>query len=314
MNSPVIWTSFEPELLIKRQRHDDSARIIIGKPSRPDPTLAEADIAFGQPNPEQLLELPRLKWVHVSSAGYTPYDRDDLRAAFRSRGAVLTNSSSVFDEPCAQHALAMMLSLARKLPESLKNQQTTHGWPVNDVRSGSRLLKDQTVLIVGFGAIGTRLAELLAPFHLNIIAFRRQPRGDEKVRCVKISELDQWLPRADHVVNILPASPSSNELFNTARFSKMHPTANFYNIGRGTTVDQTALRAALEAKQIAAAYLDVTTPEPLPPSDPLWTTPNCYITPHTAGGHTNEFERVVDHFLENLKRYQNKMELLNQVF
>jgi phosphoglycerate dehydrogenase-like enzyme len=83
----------------------------------------------------------------------------------------------------------------------------------------------------------------------------------------------------------------------------MNRAAVFYNVGRGTTVDQQALETALRTGQIAAAWLDVTTPEPLPPADPLWTTPNCFITPHTAGGHDNESVRLAVHFLENLRRF-----------
>ena len=81
-----------------------------------DPQLADADVAFGQPNPDALLNLPKLKWVHLTSAGYERYDRADLRSALSSRGTILTNSSSVYDEPCAEHAFAMMLALARRLP------------------------------------------------------------------------------------------------------------------------------------------------------------------------------------------------------
>jgi phosphoglycerate dehydrogenase-like enzyme len=82
--------------------------------SAPDPELERADVAFGQPDPAQVMRLPRLRWVHLTSAGYTRYDRDDLRSALRARGAALTNSSAVYAEPCAEHAFAMMLALARR--------------------------------------------------------------------------------------------------------------------------------------------------------------------------------------------------------
>src|SRR5579862_4238221 len=88
----------------------------------PDPLLAEADLAFGQPDPQQVIDLPDLKWVHLTSAGYTRYDRDDLRNELRARGASLTNSSSVYDEPCAQHLLAFMLGNARQLPQAMAAQ------------------------------------------------------------------------------------------------------------------------------------------------------------------------------------------------
>jgi phosphoglycerate dehydrogenase-like enzyme len=122
------------------------------------------------------------------------------------------------------------------------------------------------------------------------------------------------LAGAHHVIDVLPASASTDRWFDAARFAACRPGAVFYNVGRGTTVDQEALRAALLAGQLGAAYLDVTTPEPLPPDHPLWTTPNCFISPHLAGGHHDEAERLVQHFLENLRRFTTQQALLDRVF
>jgi len=93
----------------------------------------------------------------------------------------------------------------------------------------------------------------------------------------------------------------------------MKPGARYYNIGRGTTTDQDALLEALRVGQLELAYLDVTDPEPLPPGHPLWTAPNCYITPHTAGGHRGEWLRLAKHFLANFQRYQLGEELADRV-
>src|SRR6185503_6844205 len=188
------------------------------------------------------------------------------------------------------------------------------GWPILKLRGESVLLNGQTVLLVGYGAIARRLAELLAPLRMNLIGFKRTPSGDENgVRVLKIGELDEWLPRADHVINILPASRQTEEFFAAERFAKFKRSAFYYNIGRGTTNDQDALAASLQAGHFAAAYLDTTKVEPLPPDHPLWTTPNCFITPHTAGGHDNEFERLVRHFLDNLERFVQSKPLKDQV-
>jgi len=86
-----------------------------------------------------------------------------------------------------------------------------------------------------------------------------------------------------------------------------------YNIGRGVTLDQDALKRELNSGRLAAAYLDVTHPEPLPPDHSLWTTPNCFITPHSGGGHSNEKERQVKHFLANLRRFEQGEELIDRV-
>jgi phosphoglycerate dehydrogenase-like enzyme len=105
------------------------------------------------------------------------------------------------------------------------------------------------------------------------------------------------------VVNVLPANGETAHYFNAARINRMKSGAYFYNVGRGSTVDQQALRAALADGRLAGAYLDVTDPEPLPPDHPLWQTPNCWITPHAAGGHVGESARHVRHFLDNLARF-----------
>ncbi|MEO6725182.1 MAG: NAD(P)-dependent oxidoreductase, partial [Blastocatellia bacterium] len=127
-------------------------------------------------------------------------------------------------------------------------------------------------------------------------------------------ELEKHLPLADHIINILPASAATRHFVNAELLAAMKPGALFYNIGRGSTVDQPALIAALESGKLAAAYLDVTEPEPLPPDHPLWTAPNCFITPHTAGGHIGERDRLVRHFLENLRRFTTGETLNDRVF
>ena len=122
------------------------------------------------------------------------------------------------------------------------------------------------------------------------------------------------LPHADHVMNIMPQNAESDRFFDARRFGLMKPGATFYNIGRGTTVDQMALLGAMVARRIAAAYLDVTDPEPLPADHPLWTTPNCFITPHTAGGSADEFSRLGRHFIDNVKRFNRGEQLEDRVF
>lgn len=279
----------------------------------PDPALAEADIAFGQPDPASVLTSPRLRWAQLTTAGYTRYDTPEFRGAFSERGAKLTNSSGVYDEPCAEQALAFMLAQARQLPASHESQRTDRAWHHLERRAISRLLVGQSVVLLGFGAIGRRLAELLAPFAMKVTAVRRKPAGDENVAVVTEDQLDAALATADHVVNILPENPATLRFVNAARLGAMKPGAIFYNVGRGTTVDQDALLAVLQSGALGAAWLDVTDPEPLPSAHPLWTAPNCHITPHTAGGHDNEQTRLVAHFLANLRRFERGEALADRV-
>ena len=127
------------------------------------------------------------------------------------------------------------------------------------------------------------------------------------------SQLPDVLSNADHVINILPANASTTGYFDASKFEKMKPGAYFYNIGRGATVHQDALQQSLASGKLAGAYLDVMTPEPLPPNHGLWMAPNCYITPHTAGGFDDEMNGLVSHFVENLRRFESNERMLNRV-
>jgi phosphoglycerate dehydrogenase-like enzyme len=226
----------------------------------------------------------------------------------------MTNSSSVFDEPCAEHLMAWLLADARQLFPSYDSQRAARGWPQNDLRQNTRLLVDETFFIVGYGAIGRRLAELLAPYPVRVIGYRRTPQVGSAIRVVGPTNLASTLAEADHVINILPDSAQTREFFNAERLSQIKSGARYYSIGRGTTTDQDALIENLKTGHLSAAYLDVTTPEPLPADHSLWSAPNCYITPHTGGGHFNESDRIVGHFVENLRRYKHNIDLLDRVF
>ena len=278
------------------------------------PEIEVAEVVFGQPDVGDVLRAHKLRWLQVSSAGYTRYDTPGFRAAMKERGVIVTNSSSVYAEACVEHVLAFMLAQARLLPQTLATR-CANGVPKwHMLRAGSRLMTGQRVLIAGYGTIARRLIEVLDPFQMEIVAMRRNPRGDEPVRIVRPDGIMAELALADHVVNILPDSAETRGYFNSDRFAVMKPDAVFYNIGRGTTVDQEALADALECGRPAAAWLDVTTPEPLPQGHRLWTTPNCHITPHTAGGHCGESLTLVRHFLGNLGRFHRGENLLDRIF
>ncbi|MFA5264630.1 MAG: D-2-hydroxyacid dehydrogenase [Opitutaceae bacterium] len=271
---------------------------------RADPSMAEADVAFGQPDVADCLDSRRLRWLEVSTAGYTRYDTEEFREAFRSRGMIFTTASAVFADSCAHHVLAMMLAQCRQLLPSYRDQVTDQSWHHAERRHASRRMTGSTVLMLGFGAIGRRLAALLAPFGCALYAVRRQTRSELGARVIAVEDLTRVLPLADHVVNILPENEATRDFVNARRLSCFKPGAVFYNVGRGSTVDQQALLESLHSRRLGAAYLDVTTPEPLSPGDPLWTAPNCFITPHTAGGRNDQDEALVEHFLANLSAFE----------
>lgn len=319
----TIWcnASFRPEAEALLQQGLGAHRLIRPQTAQAsnltagghDPLLEQADIAFGQPDPRQVPALPNLKWIHLTSAGYSRYDAEVFRAEMRRRNAILTNSSSVYAEPCAEHVLAMMLTLARRLLQALEEQRGDRAWNWSALRRGSYLLTGQSAVLVGYGAIARRLVELLAPFRMNLTAVRRSVRGDENVRTQPIDQLDNLLAEADHVINLLPESETTKGLFDARRLNRIKPGGIYYNIGRGTTTDHEALLQLLQEHRLGGAYLDVIHPEPLPPDHPLWSAPNCFITPHTAGGHANEQERIVSHFLQNLHRFEANEPLADRI-
>lgn len=275
--------------------------------------LDQASIVFGQPPVDALLASQRIRWVEIASAGYEAYDRADLRAVLTGRGVPLTNSGGVYADACAQHMLAMMLAASRALPAA-RDAQRDRRWAFGELRSHMRLLSGQRVLILGWGHIARRLAELLAPFGVRLTAVRRHVVGDEPGRVITADALDAELARTDHLVNLLPGGADTARFVNAPRLARLPPGARFYNVGRGSTVDQDALIAALNSGHLGAAWLDVTDPEPLPPDHPLWRTARCYITPHLAGGQADERGHQVRHFLDNLERFTSGHALVDRIW
>lgn len=321
--SYTIWTNAkfsdaDTQLLVAGTRghklvfaKDASASVLVA--GKADPDLPQADIAFGQPDAGQCMALKKLRWVEVTTAGYTRYDTPEFQEEFRGRGAAFSNVSEVFADPCAQHVLAMMLALGRRLLPSYRDQLTDQSWHYAERRYHSRLLTGQTVLMLGFGAIGRRLAELLAPFGMTIIAVRRQTRSERGVRIIPEEAVSSALAQADHVVNILPDNASTRNYVNARRIACMKPGARFYNVGRGTTVDERALAEALQSGRVSEAYLDVFETEPLPKESVFWTLPNCYVTPHTAGGRHDQDTAIVKHFLRNLEAFTKGQPMVDRV-
>lgn len=305
----ILREGVAPHELIVPARRPAS---ILAKPEA-DPAFFLADIAFGQPDLESIANSEKLKWIHISTAGFTRYDTPEFRAMAAERGVVVTNSSSVYAMACAEHVLSFMLANSRKLPQALRSHAANGDPEWLRLRGDSVSLQGQSVVILGFGGIATRLVKLLDPFEMKITAMRRTPRGDEGFPTVTVEDLPSALATADHVINILPDNAASRDFMDAARFSQMKRGAVFHNIGRGTTVDQNALLGALRSGHLGSAWLDVTEPEPLPADHPLLNEPDCFITPHIAGGHADESGMLVRHFLENFQRYLAGSPLLDRI-
>ncbi len=255
----------------------------------------------------------KLKFIQSISAGIDQYDKDVLRA----HGIRLANAAGVNANAVAEHAMALMLALKRHIHTGRDNQAAKH-WRgmISEIAAREDELAGKTLLIVGLGRIGGRLAKLAKAFDLKVIGTRRDPaRGAEGADAVYGHErLPELLGQADIVALACPLTPQTEGLIGAKAFTAMKPSAHLINVARGKVVDEDALIEALQEKRIAAAGIDVTREEPLPAASPLWAMPNVLITPHTAGETQAYEDRVIDLLLENLDRlWRGESTLVNQV-
>ena len=246
-----------------------------------------------------------LKLVTTIYAGTDAFPLAEMKA----RGTRLTNGVGINTNAVAEYAVMGMLSLAKDFPAVVRAQD--RGEWLRDA-PGKVELQDSRALIIGYGAIGRRIGEILRGFGVRLTGVRRSAKDEPDMLGP-----DEWRPRLgeyDWVIIAAPATSETAHLIGADELAAMKASARLVNIARGTLIDQGALIAALEAGQIAGAHLDVTDPEPLPPEHPLWKAPNTMITMHLSGrAQTRMFERAARLFLDNLARHRSGEPLINQV-
>ncbi|MBP3685006.1 MAG: D-2-hydroxyacid dehydrogenase [Oscillospiraceae bacterium] len=270
---------------------------------------ADADIIIGDLGPAKLMEAKKLQWFHLVWAGADRYKAADFPA-----GVKFTNGSGAYGVMIAEHMMACMLAMVRQLRHYDEAQQA-HSWD----RSWSEdTLEGKTVLILGTGDIGTQLARRLRGFDCHVIGLRRTagelPYFDE---VHTLEQLDDLLPRADIVACVLPGTAATRGLLDKKRLLSMKKTALLLNCGRGSLIVTSDLEDVLAAGHLGGVALDVTDPEPLPESNPLWDCRRVILTPHISGatfGHVAQTEdKVYRLAAENLRRYLGGEPLLNEV-
>jgi D-2-hydroxyacid dehydrogenase (NADP+) len=246
---------------------------------------------------------PRLRFIQSISAGTDQYGKEALAAA----GIRLASAQGVNARAVAEHGIALILALARRLPEARDNQ-AKHAWRgmIGDPAGREDELGGKCLLVVGLGRIGGRLAQLAKAFDMRVIGVRRDPAGGKNGadEVHGMDKLPALLPQADIVALTCPLTPETEGLMNAKAFAAMKPASMFVNLARGRCVDEAALRAALESGHLATAGLDCFHEEPLPPSSPFWNFPNVLVTPHTGGETRRYEENVIDLLLENLGRLE----------
>jgi phosphoglycerate dehydrogenase-like enzyme len=215
------------------------------------------------------------RWIQLPLAGIEAFHATGVI----DPGRTWTCAKGIYGPACAEHALMMMLAVARRLPHHL----SATSWVPVHFGSGERRLRDATVLVVGTGGIGRALAAMLAPLGPRLLAVNRSGAplpGAEST--APTGELPALLPAADFVVVAASLTAGTRHLFDRAMLAHMGGDAWLVNVARGGLVDTDALVEALRARSIGGAALDVTEPEPLPDDHPLWDLDNAIITPHTA--------------------------------
>jgi phosphoglycerate dehydrogenase-like enzyme len=253
--------------------------------------------------PDELAQAPRLRWVHSSAVAVGTL----CLAALAERGIAVTNSRGIQATPIAEHVLALMLAMTRRLPLALARQREAR-WAQHEFEGPMRplTLRGRCLGIVGLGSIGSEVARLGAALGMDVVAVRRDPTRavPAGVRAVWGPEdLDRLLAASDIVVVATPLTGETAALFDATRVSRMRRGARLINIARGPLVDGAALAAALRSGHLAGAALDVVEREPLPADDPLWTAPNLIITPHTSGYRPDHWDDVVALFVDNVRRW-----------
>jgi phosphoglycerate dehydrogenase-like enzyme len=254
----------------------------------------------------------RLAFIQSISAGTDQYSRDALAAA----GIRAASAQGVNERAVAEHAIALILAIARQIPQARDNQNArTWRGMIGDISKREDELGGKTLLIVGMGRIGSRLATLAKAFDMRVIGIRRDPSkgagaGD---KVVGDDELLAVLPQADFVTLTCPLTRETENLIDAKAFAAMKPSAYLINVARGKVVNGPALTDSLEQKRIAGAALDCVSEEPLPATSPLWSTPNVLITPHTAGETRRYEDNVIDLLMDNLDRlWRGEAVLKNQ--
>lgn len=283
--------------------------VITLRPSDPEKenALETAEIIFGNPTIDELHRAKLLRWVQMTWAGSDRYSGRDF-----PRNVRLTTASGAFGETIAEHALAMLLALCRRLPAYIRAEKWQDLGCEKQVCGG-------TAIIFGCGDLGGSLARRLKALGVTTVGVCRNARqrreGFDVLTTLECAEL--FLPEADFVLCALPHSVQTAGYFNAARIGLLKQDAVFINVGRGSLVDIDALAQALSEGRLFGVGLDVTDPEPLPQKHPLWTLPNTIITPHIAGvsfGHLQQTEEKIWAICEeNFVRYQRGEALKNEV-
>ncbi len=273
---------------------------------RVDAEIVDAEIIMAWSiRPQQIVAARRLRWIHSPAAAVNQLMFPELVDS----EIILTNAREVHGPVVAEHVIALVFALAKKIPDSVRLQDK-HVWGQQilwDERPRIREVAGATLGLVGLGSIGRAAVKSAKALGMQVIAVREHPeKGSEGVDSVfgpGPAQVDEVFRQSDYIVLAAPVTGSTNAIANAERLALMKPDACLINVGRGALVDEAALALALRERKIGGAALDVFPTEPLAADSPLWDLPNLLITPHTAALTDRLWERHYALFAENLRRY-----------
>ncbi len=300
VNTPTL--SERQKIRLRVQRPDDEVVFKFDLPENQQLTAFQtAGAILGNP-PVAWWQTPpkNLKFWQLDSAGFEYYRGLDP-------GVPVCNMGDWFAWPCAETIVAGIIGLYRGMPE-LAVLQSEARWVGVPIRFHLQLLRRKRVVILGAGAIGSAVKQMLGGFEC---AVQTLARTNPAAELHSVGELAAVLPETDVVVNCLPGTAKG--FFTKELIAAMKPGGVFANVGRGNTVDEAALLAALQSGHLGGAVLDVTATEPLPADHPFWAMPNVVLTQHTGGGQRDEDDGKIDFFMRNLAAIENGQVLENQV-
>ncbi len=313
----IILFDFEPGTLTEAQLAQVRAlapemRVLVTRDrAEIEAALDEIEIAVGGFPHDLLPRAHNLRWYQQWAAGADWLLRHPEAADL---DFVLTSASGVHPIQITEHIFAMLLAFARRLCRAVRAQER-HEWIRHNRWGDIFELYGKTMVLVGVGAIGARVAEVATAFGMHVLGVRRNPQqsAPEVAAMFAPHQLLEVLPEADFVVLTIPLTHETRGMIGERELRAMKPTAYLINIGRGGLVDEGALIRALREGWIAGAGLDVFETEPLPQDSPLWDMENVIITPHYAGLTPHYHERAMAIFLDNLRRYMAGEPLRNVV-
>jgi phosphoglycerate dehydrogenase-like enzyme len=274
--------------------------------------LRDAEILFAfQLRPEQFTSAQKLRWIHAPTAAVHQLLFPELVKS----DVVLTNAREVHGPVVAEHVIALIFALAKKIPQAARLQQK-RVWGQDAMWNDGprpREIAGATLGLIGLGSIGRTVARMASALGMRVIAVREhlgKEKPEEVSEVYAPAQLNDLLSQSDYIVMAAPLTDATRGLMNVERLAAMRPDGYLINVGRGPQVDEVALADALRNRRIAGAALDVFEREPLPPDSPLWELEDLLITPHTAGLTEKLWKRHYALFSENLRRYLAREPLL----